>query len=410
MTEKAKAPGHGKPLLFIFITVALNSIGIGLIMPVMPDLLLELAPSVEDATIGAAAWWGAWLTAAYAVMQFLMSPTLGNLSDAYGRRPVMLISLLVMGVDYLIMAISPTMALLFVARIIAGAASATFSTANAFVADITPPEKRAQNFGLIGAAFGVGFVLGPAIGGLLGEFGARAPFWAAAALTFANLLFGWFVLPETLRPEKRRPFRLKRSNPIGAGFQMVRRPAVAWMLVALFIYNISHYVYPVVWSYYTKEKFDWTPADIGLSLALVGIGFAVMQGFLIRRIIPRFGEVKTALAGFAADVIALVAVALVTESWMVYALIPLTSFSALVSPAVQGLMSRRVPDDEQGELQGAYSSLASLSFIITPLIMGPLFFAFSDRTEAFYFPGAPFLAAACFSALAILPFVVGQRR
>lgn len=409
MTIDALQAPPRRALLFIFVTVTINSMGIGLIMPVMPDLLLSLTGDLANASIGEAAAWGGWLTLSYAVMQFLLSPTLGNLSDAYGRRPVLLISLFVMGIDYLIMALTPSLALLFVARMMAGAASATYSTANAYIADISPPSKRAQNFGITGAAFGVGFVLGPAVGGLVGEFGPRMPFYAAAALTFANCIFGYFALPESLRPEKRRPFKIARANSIGVALQMLKYPAVAWMLVAMFIYNIAHYVYPVVWSYFAKIQFDWTPFDIGLSLACVGVGFAVVQGFLIKYILAWLGPAKTAIAGLCLDVTALLGIAFATEGWMVYALVPITSLSALVAPAMQGLMSNRIPDDAQGELQGAISALSSLSFMITPVLMAQLFFFFTASSSSVYFPGAPFVAAAMFSALAILPLLRGAR-
>lgn len=409
MTTEALQSPPRRALLFIFITVAINSMGIGLIMPVMPDLLLSLAGDIGEIGIGEAAAWGGWLTLSYAAMQFLISPTLGNLSDAYGRRPVLLLSLFVMGIDYLIMALTPSLALLFVARMMAGAASATYSTANAYIADISSPEKRAQNFGLTGAAFGVGFVLGPAIGGLVGEFGPRMPFYAAAVLTFGNMLFGYFALPESLRPERRRPFQIARANSLGVALQMLKYPAVAWMLAAIFLYNIAHYVYPVVWSYYAKVQFDWTPLDIGLSLACVGVGFAVVQGFLIKYILAWLGPVKTALVGLCLDVIALVGIAFATEGWMVYALVPLTALSALVAPAMQGLMSNKIPDDAQGELQGAISALSSLSFMITPVLMSQLFFFFTASSSSIYFPGAPFIAAALFSALAILPLLRGSR-
>ena len=399
------AGGQNRALAFIFVTVALNSVGIGLIMPVMPDLLLSLS---EGASVGKAAAIGGWLTVSYALMQFLLSPTLGNLSDAYGRRPVMLVSLFVMAVDYLLMAIAPTLALLFVARIMAGAAASTFSTANAFIADISPPEERAQNFGLTGAAFGVGFVLGPAIGGVVGEFGPRMPFYAAAVLSFANFAFGLFVMPESLKPENRRPFSLARANPLGVTFQMLKYPAVAWLLAATFIYSVSHYVYPSVWSYYTKEKFDWTPFEIGMSLAAVGVGFAIVQGFLIRRILPWLGEVKTAIFGFGIEVVALVCLAFATQGWMVFALIPFNSLSALSGPAMQGLMSNRIPDDAQGELQGASSALTSLAFIFSPALMTQLFFAFTVE-GGIYFPGAPFLAGALITAAATVPVLIAVR-
>lgn len=333
--SETKDRGQSGPLLFIFITVMLNSMGIGLIMPVMPDLLQDLLGGKDAATIGKAAAVGGWITMSFALMQFLFSPTLGNLSDRYGRRPVLLISMAVMCIDYLVMALAPSLALLFVARIVAGVSASTFSAANAYIADISPPEKRAQNFGMTGAAFGVGFILGPALGGIVGEFGPRMPFLAAAVLSAANFALGWFVLPESLKPENRRPFQLGRANPFGVARQVLKYPAVAWMLTAIFIYNLSHYVYPVIWSYYAKAQFDWSPFDIGVSLAAVGVGFAFVQGYLIRVIIPRFGEVKTAIAGFSLDVLALTGLAFATKGWMIYALIPFNSLSALLSPAIQ---------------------------------------------------------------------------
>ncbi|MGB0412714.1 MAG: TCR/Tet family MFS transporter [Pikeienuella sp.] len=407
MTTSAPSGPPRGALLFIFITVTLNSMGIGLIMPVMPDLLQSMTGDLSNTGIGTAAAWGGWITLSYAAMQFLFSPTLGNLSDAYGRRPVLLLSLFVMGVDYLIMAIAPTLIWLFIARMVAGAASATFSTANAYIADISSPEKRAQNFGVTGAAFGVGFVLGPAIGGIVGEFGPRMPFYAAAALTFANFLFGYLVLPESLQPEKRRKFQMARANSFGVALQMLKYPAVAWMMLAMFVYNIAHYVYPVVWAYFAKAQLNWSPFDIGLSLAFVGVGFAVVQGFLIKYILAWLGSARTAVLGLCLDVIALVGIALATEGWMVYALMPVAALSALVAPALQGLMSNKIPDDAQGELQGAVSALSSLSFMITPILMTQLFFYFTAATSTIYFPGAPFIAAAVFSALAIWPLLHG---
>lgn len=404
-----KDGGQRGPLFFIFITVMLNSMGIGLIMPVMPDLLQDLLGGSDETSIGRAAAWGGWLTMSFALMQFLFSPTLGNLSDRFGRRPVLLISLGVLFIDYLIMAMTTSLTLLFAARIMAGISASTFSAANAFIADISPPEKRAQNFGMTGAAFGVGFILGPALGGIVGEFGPRMPFYAAAALAAANFAFGWFVLPESLKPENRRPFELKRANPFGVARQLLKYPAVSWILLAVFIYNLSHYVYPVIWSYYAKAQFDWSPFDIGVSLASVGVGFAFVQGYLIRVIIPKFGEVKTAIMAFGLDVFALTCIAFATQGWMVYAVIPFNSLSALVAPAMQGLMANRIPDDAQGELQGAISSLSSLSFVLTPPLMSQIFFTYTEPGGDIFFPGAPFLAAAGFSALAVIPFLIGVR-
>ncbi|QIE57729.1 TCR/Tet family MFS transporter [Pikeienuella piscinae] len=385
----------------------LNAVGIGLMMPVMPELMLELT---DDGGIGTAAAWSGAVMTSYALMQFLFSPTLGNLSDAFGRRPILLGSLMVVTFDYLMMALAPTLALFFLARVIAGAASATFSTANAFIADISTPATRAQNFGLTGAAFGVGFVVGPAIGGLLGEFGTRAPFWAAAALTLCNLALGWLVLPESLPRERRRPFRWTRGNPAGAAIAMAKRPAVSWLLVALFVYSLAHYVYPAILSFYAMARFGWSALEIGLMLAFVGVGFVIVQGFLIRRILPRFGAARTAVAALTLDAVSLIGLAIATEGWMAYALVPVASLSALFTPAVQGLMANRTPDDAQGELQGAVSALTSLAFAVTPILASQIFFYFTGPEAPVYFPGAPFVLAACCSALAILPFMIGQRR
>lgn len=401
--------GRSPALIFILVTVVINSMGIGLMMPVMPDLLLELVDD-GDASLAAAAAWGGALTSVYALMQFLISPTLGNLSDRFGRRPVLIASQAVMGVEYVIMALTPWLWLLFAARVAAGAAAATHSTANAYIADISDPSKRAANFGLTGAAFGVGFILGPALGGVIGEYGPRMPFVAAAVLTFANLAFGWFVLPESLKPGNRRAFDWRRANPFGVAKQIAKVPAVAWLLGAIFIYDLAHFSYPAVWSFYTKEKFGWGPGDIGLSLAVVGVGFAVVQGYLIRRMIPAWGEARTALFGLGMNILAFVGIAAAWEGWMIYALVPLAALSAVVAPAMHGLMANLTPDDAQGELQGAISALSGLGFVVTPIIMTQLFSAFTGEAAPVYLPGAPFYAAAAFSALAILPFAIGRRK
>ena len=389
--------------LFVFVTVVLDSMGIGIIIPVMPDLLQELS----GLSVGQAAIWGGYLSFSYALMQFVFSPTIGNLSDRYGRRPVLLISLLTLGIDYIVMAVAPTLWLLFVGRIVAGIAGATYSTATAYIADVTPREERAAAFGLIGAGFGVGFVLGPVVGGLMGELGTRAPFYAAAAVAFANFAYGWFVLPESLSPEKRRFFDWARANPLGAFRQLSRLPAVAWLVAANFLFSLAHYVYPAIWSFFTKEAFAWSNAEIGISLAMVGVGFAVVQGGLIRIILRTLGEVRTAVAGFLLNVVGMVGLAFATHGWMVYALIPVTALSAVVTPALTGLMANRVADDSQGELQGVLSSVQAVTSVISPLIMTQLFGAFTAPGAAVYFPGAPFLAAALIMLLALIPFRIG---
>ena len=391
---------------FVFVTVLIDAMGIGIIIPVMPDLIRELT----DLPLGAAALWGGYLSFVYALMQFAFGPTLGNLSDRFGRRPVLLVSLLALAVDYLVMGFAPTLWLLFAGRALAGIAGATYSTANAFMADISPPDRRAQNFGLIGAGFGVGFIAGPLIGGLAAELGTRAPFFVAAALAMANVAYGAVVLPETLARENRRRFDWRRANPFGAARQIMSMPMVAWFFVAMFLFDLAHHSYPAVWSFYVKEAFAWTNAEIGLSLAVVGISFAVAQGWLIRHVIPRLGEVGTAFWGFVVSTAGLVLFGIVTEGWMLYAIIPFTGLGALITPAMTALMSRRVPADAQGELQGALAGVLGVTLIISPVLMTQIFGYFTNESAPVYLPGAPFLGAAVLMALALVPFGFGVRR
>lgn len=391
---------------FIVATVLLDGIGLGIIIPVMPDLLIELRGS----SIADAARWGGYLVFAFAAMQFLFSPTIGNLSDRFGRRPVLLASLGMMAVDYLIMALAPTLFVLFVGRVLAGIASATHSTANAYIADVTPKDQRSAGFGMVGAAFGVGFILGPVIGGIAGEFGTRVPFYVAAAFAFANFLYGYFIVPESLPETRRRPFEARRANPLGALRQVLKLPMIAWLFVAFFLFQLANWVYPATWSYFTKEAFGWSAAMIGLSLAAVGLGFAITQGWMIRYILRVLGEPRTALFGFLTGVLGLVGLAFASASWMVFALMPVVAIAAITTPALTGLMANRVPDDAQGELQGAISSLMALTQIISPLVMTQLFGAFTAVDAPVYFPGAPYLFAAVLMALAILPFAVGLRQ
>lgn len=408
MEDSAAAPGRaGRHAIgFVCVTVLLDAVGIGIIMPVMPDLIQELS----DLPIGAAALWGGYLTFVYALMQFAFGPVVGNLSDRFGRRPVLIISLAALAVDYLVMGLAPGLWLLFVGRLLAGIAGATHATANAFVADVTPPAKRAAAFGLIGAAFGVGFILGPVIGGLAGSFGTRAPFFVAAALAFANLCYGIAVLPESLAAERRRPFSWARANPFGAVVQVSRLPQVAWLVAAFFLFGVAHHVYPAIWSFYAKAAFAWSSAEIGLSLALVGISFVAVQGGLIRLVLPRLGEARTAWAGFALSISGLLWVAFATEGWMALAVIPVIALGAVVTPALTGLMANGAPDDAQGELQGLLSSATALAMIVTPLFATQLFGHFTAADAAVRFPGAPFLAAAAIMALSLVPFAIGLRR
>ena len=392
--------------MFVFLTVCLDAMGIGIIVPVLPDLIRE----VTSLGLDGAALWGGWLSFSYAIMQFLCGPTVGNLSDRFGRRPVLLGSLGVLTVDYLIMAIAPSLIVLFIGRIIAGVAAATYSTCNAFVADVSRPEDRAKNFGLLGAGFGLGFVIGPVIGGLVAELGTRAPFYAAACLAFLNFCYGMFVLPESLPVERRRPFEWRRANPMGAFLHLRKVPTVAWFIVALFLFDIAHFTYPAIWAYYTKETFNWSSAEVGLSLAMVGVGFVIVQGWLIRVLLPKIGEVNTAFAGFFFNVVSLAALGFVTEGWMAYLVLPLTALSAILTPALTALMANRVSDDAQGELQGAMTSVTAITLVISPLLMTQLFGYFAGPNAPFYLPGAPFLAASLITLLALIPFCMGLRR
>ncbi len=375
---------------FILFTVILDSIGIGLIIPVMPQLIEELT----NDPVNIAAEWGGFLAFIYALMKFVFGPTIGNLSDRFGRRPILLVSLVFLSVDYLIMALAPTILFLIIGRTLAGIASANFSTANAYIADVSAPEKRSQNFGLVGAAFGMGFIIGPAIGGFLGEYGTRAPFYAAALLAMINAAYGLFILPESLPREDRRAFGWRRANPFGALKQLAKVPAVAGMLMAAFLFDTAHFVYPAIWSYYAVEVFNWSSAQIGLSLAAVGVGFAIVQGWLIRIVMPRFGETRALLFALLINVVSLLGFAFATEGWMVFAIIAPASLGALASPAFAGIMSRQLPKDEQGELQGLLSAKVGLATIVSPIMMTQLFGYFAGESAPIYFPGAPFFTAA----------------
>lgn len=378
------------PLIFILITVMLDSMGIGLIMPVMPDLIQEL----EAGDLGQAALWGGILAAIFAVMQFLFGPVIGGLSDRFGRRPVLLIALVVMAFDYVLMAVAGTIWLLVIGRIIGGITAATQSTASAYMADISKPEDKSANFGLIGAAFGMGFVLGPLMGGLLAEYGTRAPFWAAAVLAGANAIFGYFALPETVTDQIRRSFSLRRANPLGAFKHIGQLPGLGRLMGMSFIYGIAFFVYPSIWAYFGKLQFGWGPGMIGLSLGAFGIGIAIVQGVLIRPILARIGERNAVLLGLGVDVVAFVALGFVTNGWIALALTPLTALGSIAGPALQGIMSRTAPDDQQGELQGALTSINAVASIAAPLAMTQVFFYFTHENAPIYLPGAPFILSA----------------
>jgi DHA1 family tetracycline resistance protein-like MFS transporter len=390
---------------FILISVMLDSMGIGLIMPVMPDLIQE----VEGQGLGAAAVWGGILATIFAAMQFVFGPTVGNLSDRYGRRPVLIISLVIMAFDYVLMALAHTIWLLIIGRIIGGITAATQSTSAAYMADISKPDEKAANFGLIGAAFGVGFVLGPLFGGVLAEYGTRAPFWAAAFLAAANAIFGYFVLPETVTDRIRRPFEWRRANPFGAFKNIGKLPGLKRLMVITFIYTIAFFVYPGVWAYFGAERFDWGPGMIGLSLGIFGIGIAIVQGLLIRPILRRIGERNAVILGLSIDVVAFVALGFVTNGWLALALTPLTALGSIAGPALQGIMSRTASDDQQGELQGTVTSINAVATIIAPLMVTQTFWFFTEGHGPIYAPGAPFLLSAILTIGCIALFIKTPR-
>jgi DHA1 family tetracycline resistance protein-like MFS transporter len=394
------------PLAFILLTVMIDSMGIGLILPVMPSLIEE----VGGLTLAEAAIWGGILTTSYAVMQFVFSPIVGNLSDRFGRRPVMLVSLAVMALDYLVMAVAGSLWLLLAGRIVGGIAAATHSTANAFMADISEPHQKAARFGLVGAAFGIGFVLGPLLGGIMAEFGTRAPFYAAAALAALNLVFGLLVMPETLPARLRRPFRLARANPFGAFLSVGRLPGVGRLLTMFFLYQVAFMVYPAVWSYFATARFGWEPRMIGFSLAAFGIAMALVQGGLIRVILRVLGERKTVFYGLVFNLFAFMALGLVESGTVAMILTPLTALGAVVTPALQGIMSRTAPDDAQGELQGVISSTASLAMVVSPLIMTQVFAAFTAPGAGVFMPGAPFLVSSLLMVACMGVFLARPRQ
>ena len=378
------------PLIFILLTLAIDAMGIGLIMPVMPDLLQEIGAG----GLGRAAVWGGILTTSFAVMQFLFGPLMGSLSDRFGRRPILLISLAIMAADYLVMSVVGTIWLLIAARIVAGIAAATQPTAAAYIADISTPEQKSARFGLMSAAFGVGFILGPLIGGLLGEFGPRTPFIAAAALAGLNVVFGLFALPETVNDTIRRPFSWARANPVGAFRQIGQLPGLRQFLVTFFVFEFAFYVYPVIWAYFTQARFGWGSAMIGTTLTIYGVSIVLTQGVLIRMFLARFGDLGTVYAGLFFSLVAFVVFGFTSSGLVLMLLIPISSLGIIAAPALQGMMSKHAGDDQQGELQGVITSVRSLAVILSPLLMTWIF-AFSTREgAALHLPGAPFLVSA----------------
>jgi len=378
---------------FIFITLLIDVMGWGLIIPVMADLIAQL----KGIPVNEASTYGALLLSVFAITQFLFSPVIGNLSDKFGRRPVLLSSLLGFGIDYIILALAPTYGWLFIGRIIAGITGASFTTATAYIADVSTDETtRAKNFGLIGAAFGLGFVLGPALGALLATWGIRAPFYAAATLCLLNCIFGYFFLPESLSRENRRPFEWKRANPFGSLKFLTRHPEIGGLALGFFLIYLGAQAVQGNWNFFTIYRFNWSERMVGISLAVVGVLVGAVQAGLTRVINPKIGNEKSIYLGLSLYALGLVLFAFATEGWMMFAFLIPYCLGGICGPSLQSIISGHVPSNQQGELQGALTSLMSLTTIIGPLIMNSTFAYFTSDKAPFYLPGIHFLiGAAC---------------
>ncbi|RAK24511.1 DHA1 family tetracycline resistance protein-like MFS transporter [Flavobacterium aquaticum] len=383
---------------FIFITVLLDVIGWGIIIPVIPNLIKELI----NGDISEAAKYGGWLTFAYAITQFIFAPVIGNLSDKYGRRPVLLTSLFAFSLDFLLLAFAPTITWLFVGRILSGITGASFTTASAYIADVSTHENRAKNFGLMGAAFGLGFIIGPVLGGLLGQFGTRIPFIAAAILCMLNFLYGYFILPESLDKDKRRPFELKRANPIGAFLHLKKYPNLIGLVLAIFVLYVGSHAVQSNWNYFTMYQFNWTEKMVGISLGVIGLLVGIVQGGLIRWINPKIGNVKSIYFGLALYTIGMFLFAFATESWMMFVFLIPYCLGGIAGPALQAVVSEQVPPSEQGEIQGTLTSLMSASSIVGPPMMASVFYYFTHDEAPFLFPGAPFILGGIFMLISTI--------
>ncbi|MFL5773480.1 MAG: TCR/Tet family MFS transporter [Flavisolibacter sp.] len=372
---------------FIFITLLIDVTGLGIIIPVFPELIQKLTGE----NISIASRWSGWLTGVYAVMQFFCAPIIGNMSDKYGRRPVLLISLLGFSIDYLFMALAPTIGWLFLSRVLAGITGASFTTASAYIADVSTNETRAQNFGLLGAAFGIGFIIGPSLGGVLAEYGLRVPFFVAAGFCLINALYGYFVLPESLSKENRRRFEWKRANPLGSLTHLKKYPTVLALMGSLVLVYIAAHALQSTWTFINLERFHWSKKLLGLSLGVVGVMTMIVQGGLIRIIHPRLGSERSVYVGLAIYAVGMLAFAFATKSWMMFAFMVPYCLGGIAGPALQSILSGHVPPNEQGELQGALTSMISLTSIIGPIVMTSLFAWFTTPGAPIHFSGAPFL-------------------
>jgi MFS transporter, DHA1 family, tetracycline resistance protein len=402
MTQIALPAAKSKSAItFVFITVVLDMIGFGIIMPVLPQLI----ETVGDMDLAHAAVMGAWLFAAYALAQFAFGPLMGNLSDRYGRRPLLLLSVAGLGFDYLLHALAPTLGILFVGRVLAGVCGASWVIANAYITDVTEPDERGKYFGMLGAAFGLGFILGPAIGGLLGEYGPRVPFYVAAGLSLLNFAFGYFVLPESLPPEKRRAFDWRRANPLGVFKVFATYKGVLPLVAVLALFFFATSVYQAIWTFWGIAKFDWSPSMVGLSLAAFGIITAVFQGALSGLGAKVFGEARLALIGMVLGAVALFGYGVITAPWMVFALMIVHGPEGFVHPMLTAILTRLAPEDAQGELQGGLSGIMALSMLFGTVFFGQVFGYFMSGTAPITSPDVAYWLASGIIALAVVVFI-----
>ena len=397
---------RGRALGFVLLTIFVDTMGIGIIIPVLPGLLLELV----GGSLGSVAIYGGWLMFLFAGLQFLTAPVLGNLSDSFGRRPVLLVSLAVYGLDLLIMGWAPTIVWLFIGRALSGIFGATYVVASAYITDVTSMEDRSRAFGWMGAAFGLGFVIGPAIGGILGDEAHRLPFFVAAGLAAANVVYGYFVLPESLDPANRRPFSLRRAHAVGALRRLFRYPVVGGLLAALLLFNVAHDANPATWTFATMDKFGWTAFDVGLSMTFMGICVAMSQGVVLGPAMRFFGEHRAIVVGFALVALSFLGYALAWQGWMMYLWMVPYALGSIAGPATTAVLSKQVPANFQGELQGALSALRSITSCIAPLLMTGLFSYFTRPGAPVHFPGVAFLAASILTVGTLMGVIGALRR
>ncbi|WP_413558648.1 TCR/Tet family MFS transporter [Bdellovibrio sp. HCB209] len=386
---------------FIFATIFLDALGIGVLIPVFPDVIRRFGhdPSFVNHYFG-------YFISVYALMQFVASPVLGSLSDRFGRRPVLLVSLLGAGLDYILMAFAPTLGVLFAGRILAGLTGASMTVASSYMADISDDSNRSANFGMIGAAFGLGIIVGPGLGGVLGHYGYQAPFIAAAVFNLLNFAFGYFILPESLDEAHRREIKLSRLNPLSSLMRVLFKPGMRILIWIYFLLYLAGQSHPSIWTLYTQYKFNWSTFEVGLSLSFVGISAAFVQGYLTRIVVPKWGEVKALNIGIFFSVVAYMGYAFSNYGWLMYVIMAVTCLAGVVGPAAMSLVSRDTPPQEQGELQGTLISIASLTSIIGPLIYTDVFARATAEHADFKFAGAPYFLAGVVCLISWILFMV----